>query len=194
MDESEKGRRRRNGPQTAFPNSGHPDLFYLRFIIAGELDTSWSKFGLLGAKPTDLAQLLELSAPRNMETASRREKLQSAARAHLACERGHVEVILDQLVGLNRGRSDQSCHDQKADVLRDSAPAVHPQSRPNDCRDRGRKRQSGGQAPKSLQPARSAPTTHRPKSKAKLLRDPDPSEANRIKDSSSTGLHTMLVF
>ena len=47
---------------------------------------------------------MELAVAQNMEAAPRFEKAQSTAWAHLAPERGNLEIIEDEPVKLNRDR------------------------------------------------------------------------------------------
>ena len=84
--EAEKNRQKGNAVMTSFLNTGQLALVYVRYIIAGELAGGWTKFGGLGALLTNLATELDLSIIRNMETASRFERAQSAAWSYLARE------------------------------------------------------------------------------------------------------------
>ena len=61
---------------------------------------------------TNLASILELFVPQNMETACRFEKTQSAAWPHLARERGSLQIIKEELVKINRDRLRQVVNDQ----------------------------------------------------------------------------------
>ena len=63
-----------------------------------------STFSGLRALPTNLAELLELSAIQNMEAASRFERAQSAAWSNLARGGGSLQIIKGELVKLNRDR------------------------------------------------------------------------------------------
>ena len=110
--EAERSRQKRNAAKTSFLNTGQLALAYLRYIIAGELSGAWTKFGGLGAMLTNLASILELSVLRNMETACRFERTQSAAWSHLARERGSLLTIKEELVKVNRDRLHQVANDQ----------------------------------------------------------------------------------
>ena len=56
--------------------AGQLAMGYVRYIGPGEVSGSRGKLGGMGAMPTDLAHLLELSILRNMETAPRFEEAQ----------------------------------------------------------------------------------------------------------------------
>ena len=98
--------------KTSFLNTGQLALAYLRYVVAGELAGAWAKFGGLGALVANLASMLELSVIRNMETAIRFERAQSAAWPHLAQERGSLQTAKEELVKINRGRLHQCVNDQ----------------------------------------------------------------------------------
>ena len=110
--EAEKSRQKRNAVKTSFFNTGQLALAYLRYIIAGELAGAWNKFGVLGALLKNLASIMELSVPQNMETACRFEEAQSAAWSRPARERGSLQIIKDELVMMNRDRLHQVANDQ----------------------------------------------------------------------------------
>ena len=118
---------------------------FLRFIIAGDVASAWSKFGGFGVMLTNLICLMELSVARNLETAHR-------ALAPLDSERGTVYEIRGELVSLQRingqkfGPYDRAT--AQAASLRKPAPAFRPQPRPNGTRNCGWKRQCGGQSPR----------------------------------------------
>ena len=110
-----RNRQRRDSLTTSFSGTGLLRLHYLGYAVAGK--TVWARrnFGGLGATITKLAYPLELPAIRNMETASRPERAQSTARAHLARERGDPQSIKDELVQVNRGRLKQCLSDLLAE-------------------------------------------------------------------------------
>ena len=86
--EAETGRQRRNAAQTSSLDTGQIGAAFLRCIFAGERAGDWNKFGGLGGMRTNLAHLPEPVVIQNMETASRFEKAQNAASAHLIREGG----------------------------------------------------------------------------------------------------------
>ena len=71
-----------------------------------------SNFGGRGATLTNLARHLELPVVRNMETASRFERVQSTAWAQLARDRGNLQPTKDEMVAINRDRLHQCVADQ----------------------------------------------------------------------------------
>ena len=103
-NEAEKSRQRRNDVKTSSLNTEQLALAHLRYIVAGEIDLAPKKFGGLGAFLTNLVTLLELAVIQKMEAASRFERAQSAARSHLARERGSLQVVKEEVVRLNRDR------------------------------------------------------------------------------------------
>ena len=50
-------------------NTGQLDLHYLRYIVAGEAAGAWDEFGAMGATPTNLARIPELSVTQSVEVA-----------------------------------------------------------------------------------------------------------------------------
>ena len=71
-------------------------------MVAGEIAGAWGNFGGSGALLTNLARFLELSIIQNMEAAPRFERAQSSAWAHLARERGDLQVAVGKRVKINR--------------------------------------------------------------------------------------------
>ena len=138
--EAEKNRQKRNAVKTSFLNTGQLAVACLRCIIAGEIVGAWAKFGGLGALLTNLASLVELSVIQNMETASRFERAQSAARPHLARERGSLQTIKEELVKMNRGRLHQCVNGQISEFAGRQKGRRDGGSFPNPNRARARKR------------------------------------------------------
>ena len=98
--------------KTSFLYTGQLALADWRYVVAGEIGGAWETFGGFGALLTNLATLMELSVIRNVRTANRYERAQSAARSHLSHERGSLQVIKEELVKINRGRLRQCVNDQ----------------------------------------------------------------------------------
>ena len=88
--------------RTPFLNSALLALHYLRCIIAGEVAGARQRLGRTGAASTRPARLMELSTTQNAETACRYEEAQNASRAHIARERGYLDVIKCELVQISR--------------------------------------------------------------------------------------------
>ena len=84
--------------------SGQLGLANLRYVVAGGMDGAWAIFEGLGTALTYLARPLELSVARNVETASRSERVQCTAWAHLARDRGNLHLIKDEIIKVNQGR------------------------------------------------------------------------------------------
>ena len=80
---------------------------YVRFIIEGGVAGAWAKLGGLGATSANLIHVMDLSAAQNMEAASRYEKSQISAWAHLRREGGNADAIRDELDRLSRDRLGQ---------------------------------------------------------------------------------------
>ena len=89
----------------------HHVLTFLRLFIAAEVADAWNKFGGVGAMLADLSRISELSVAQNMETASRDEEALSAARSHVARQRGSVHGIRDEPVSFYRERLAQCVRD-----------------------------------------------------------------------------------
>ena len=70
-----------------FLKTGGQGLYYLRYIVAGEVARARKKLGGLVAAPKHFADMPRLSVTQNMEPAPRFEKAQHAAWALIA--RGH---------------------------------------------------------------------------------------------------------
>ena len=65
----------------------------------------------------NVAHLAGPSFLRDMETASRAEKAQSAAWSQLARDRGNLQFVKDELFKLNRGRLLQCVSDQQVEYV-----------------------------------------------------------------------------
>ena len=86
-----------------------------------------SRRSRMGAAPTRLAHLQELSETPNMEAASRFEKAQHSSGAHVARERGNFEIIKGELAWFSGGRLRQCVRDQQSEFLdRQRAPGRRP--------------------------------------------------------------------
>ena len=86
--ELEKEHQRRKSAKMSFLDPRLLALRYLRYIVAGEVAGAWKNFGGRGAALTNLAHFLGPPLIPNVETASKFEKAQSTARAHLAWGEG----------------------------------------------------------------------------------------------------------
>ena len=86
--ELEKELQRRKSAKTSFLDLRLLALRYLRYVVASEVAGARKNFGGRGGMPTNLAFILEPPLIPNVETASKFERAQSTARAHVAWSEG----------------------------------------------------------------------------------------------------------
>ena len=144
----EQSRQWKNSAKTSLLNTGQLALAYVRYVIAGEMVVAWPKYGGLGAMLTNVARLLKPSVVQDIETASRFERAQSSARAHLARGRGNLQLVRDELIKVPRGRPQQCDADQSTEFTDRGKPRGSYAGRPaysrNTTQERLESRQRAG--------------------------------------------------